>query len=29
MFQDLPPVKFRDAPDATSIANVISLRELK
>jgi NADH-quinone oxidoreductase subunit G len=28
MFQDLPPVKF-NTPDATSIANIISLRELK
>jgi len=29
MFQDLPPVKFKGAPAATSIANVIELRELK
>ena len=29
MFQDLPPVKFKGTPEATSIANIISLRELK
>jgi NADH-quinone oxidoreductase subunit G len=29
MFQDLPPVKFKGSPDATSIANIIQLRELK